>query len=152
MPGQATQKRAAKNKATKVAKTQQVLAAVAWCMETEKGSKAAVAWLEEDTGKLPLVTYNQVDYALRQEKERKKNSAKFEDTTPNLGNKMLTDKEEKEVIAWLRASNLRLDGKEDEDLGLKVVAVLRARQNVLKLLHGRQYTAWKSGSRALTRR
>ena len=60
MPGQAAQKRAAKEKAEKATKMQQVAAALAWCAETKKGSKAALA-----TGNFPSLTQGILDYALK---------------------------------------------------------------------------------------
>ena len=133
MPGQAAQKAATKRKKEKAQVAQQIVAALVWCAKTRKGTKAALA-----TKQFPLLTRGILDYALKHDREKVTNPEKFTDATRYAGNSLLTDAEEKELLAWFQTQNKKLDGKEDEDLGMKVVAILKARQNVRNLLHGRR--------------
>ena len=46
---------------------------------------------------------------------------------------MLTQIEEDDLVAWCKQKNRKLDGAFDEDLNNRIIAVLTARQNTLRL-------------------
>ena len=112
---------------------QEVAAAVAWCTDHGKGSKAALA-----SGKFPLLDGHRgaLNYALGEAKKKAKDPVKFDEATNNAGNCLLIDAEEAELCSWMIEQNKRLDGKDDDEVGTKVVAILKARQNVRNLFHG----------------
>ena len=79
-----------------------------------------------------------LNYALGEAKKKAKDPVKFDEATKNAGNCLLIDAEEAELCSWMIEQNKRLDGKDDDEVGTKVVAILKARQNVRNLFHGRR--------------
>jgi hypothetical protein len=56
----------------------------------------------------------------------------------NAGNRMLTHAEEEELVQWIIAKNLKLDGADTKEVGNKVLVILKARQTVLRAVKQRR--------------
>ena len=104
----------------------------------QKEKKGVRAALTEAEGRWPALKGKRgyLDYAVAQQARKKQ--VRFADDTHHGGSRLLTQVEEDELVAWCVEKNRSLDGAYDEDLNDRIIAVLTARQNTLRLLKGRR--------------
>ena len=109
--------------------------ALLWMQENKKGVRAA---LKEAERRWPALKGKRgyLDYAVSQQRAKKR--VRFADETFHGGSRMLTQIEEDDLVAWCKQKNRKLDGAFDEDLNNRIIAVLTARQNTLRLFKGRR--------------